>query len=231
MVHPEMREPLAVGQEGLLLIHGANVMQGYLGRPDLTREQLERTRELMNANVRDCVVECYQSLIPGLELPDPDDAPGPALAGGATADGLRFAGLDLGGDATGARFLECELADCDLDGVTFAKGQENNAVMIKELFSVEDAVNCLAVTPDGKKLAAGGNDRVVRIYDLAAGYANAKLDQQFENHVIQVAIMSRTVKLSPLGVLVSLLIGVQLFGLLGALLAIPAAGIVHVIAA
>ncbi|HZQ86539.1 MAG TPA: AI-2E family transporter, partial [Acidimicrobiales bacterium] len=55
--------------------------------------------------------------------------------------------------------------------------------------------------------------------------------QQFENHVIQVAIMSRTVKLSPLGVLVSLLIGVQLFGLLGALLAIPAAGIIHVVGA
>src|SRR5579871_2195435 len=53
--------------------------------------------------------------------------------------------------------------------------------------------------------------------------------QQFENHVIQVAIMSRTVKLSPLGVLVSLLIGVQLFGLLGALLAIPAAGILQVV--
>jgi predicted PurR-regulated permease PerM len=53
--------------------------------------------------------------------------------------------------------------------------------------------------------------------------------QQFENHVLQVTIMARTVKLSPLAVLVSLLIGVQLFGLLGALLAIPAAGILHVI--
>jgi len=53
--------------------------------------------------------------------------------------------------------------------------------------------------------------------------------QQFENHVLQVTIMARTVKLSPLVVLVSLLVGVQLFGLLGALLAIPAAGIVHVI--
>ena len=54
--------------------------------------------------------------------------------------------------------------------------------------------------------------------------------QQFENHVIQVAIMARTVRLSPLTVLVSLLVGVQLFGLIGALLAIPAAGIVQVIA-
>jgi hypothetical protein len=54
--------------------------------------------------------------------------------------------------------------------------------------------------------------------------------QQFENHVIQVAIMARTVRLSPLTVLVSLLVGVQLFGLIGALLAIPAAGIVQVVA-
>jgi predicted PurR-regulated permease PerM len=54
--------------------------------------------------------------------------------------------------------------------------------------------------------------------------------QQFENHVLQVAIMSRTVNLNPLIVLVSVLIGVELFGLLGALLAIPAAGVIQVIA-
>jgi predicted nucleic acid-binding protein len=42
-------------------------------RPDLSREQLERTRDLMNANVRDCLVEGYQPLIQALELPDPDD--------------------------------------------------------------------------------------------------------------------------------------------------------------
>ena len=53
--------------------------------------------------------------------------------------------------------------------------------------------------------------------------------QQFENHVLQVTIMSRTVKLNPLAVLVSVLVGVELFGILGALLAIPAAGIVQVI--
>ncbi len=42
-------------------------------RPDLKRAQLERTRDLMNENVRDCVVTGYESLIPGLTLPDPDD--------------------------------------------------------------------------------------------------------------------------------------------------------------
>jgi predicted PurR-regulated permease PerM len=56
------------------------------------------------------------------------------------------------------------------------------------------------------------------------------LYQQFENHVLQPVIMSRTVELSALTVLVSILLGVELLGFLGALLAIPVAGIVHVIA-
>jgi len=54
--------------------------------------------------------------------------------------------------------------------------------------------------------------------------------QQFENHVLQVTIMSRTVKLNPLAVLVSVLVGVELFGFLGALLAIPAGGVIQVVA-
>ena len=53
--------------------------------------------------------------------------------------------------------------------------------------------------------------------------------QQFENHVLQVTIMSRTVDVNPLAVLISVLVGVELFGFLGALLAIPAAGIIQVI--
>jgi len=42
-------------------------------RPDLRREQLERTRELMNAHVLDCLVTGYEDLIPALTLPDPKD--------------------------------------------------------------------------------------------------------------------------------------------------------------
>jgi predicted PurR-regulated permease PerM len=53
--------------------------------------------------------------------------------------------------------------------------------------------------------------------------------QQVENHVLQPVIMSRTVELSALTVLVSILIGVELLGFLGALLAIPVAGVLHVI--
>jgi predicted PurR-regulated permease PerM len=53
--------------------------------------------------------------------------------------------------------------------------------------------------------------------------------QQFENHVLQVTIMSRTVDVNPLTVLISVLAGVELFGFLGALLAIPFAGVVQVV--
>ena len=54
--------------------------------------------------------------------------------------------------------------------------------------------------------------------------------QQFENHVLQVSIMSKTVHINQLVVLVSVLIGVELLGFLGALLAIPVAGVLQVIA-
>ena len=42
-------------------------------RPDLTRQQLTRTQELMNSHVRDCLVTGYEYLIPSLQLPAPDD--------------------------------------------------------------------------------------------------------------------------------------------------------------
>jgi predicted PurR-regulated permease PerM len=53
--------------------------------------------------------------------------------------------------------------------------------------------------------------------------------QQIENHVLQPVIMSRTVHLNPLGVLLSVLVGVELAGFVGALLAIPAAGAIQVV--
>ena len=53
--------------------------------------------------------------------------------------------------------------------------------------------------------------------------------QQFENHVLQVTIMAKTVDLNPLVVLVAVLVGVELTGILGALLAIPVAGVIQVL--
>ncbi len=53
--------------------------------------------------------------------------------------------------------------------------------------------------------------------------------QQLENHVLQPLILARTVKLNPLTVLVSILVAVELAGILGAFLAIPVVGIIQVI--
>ncbi|MBB5060205.1 putative nucleic acid-binding protein [Granulicella aggregans] len=44
-----------------------------LNRSDLTREKLERTRELMERHAPDALVTGYQNLIPGLSLPDHND--------------------------------------------------------------------------------------------------------------------------------------------------------------
>lgn len=54
-------------------IHAEWIRSLLESRPDLTFEQLERTRNLMNSHVRDCLVEDYEDLIETLNLPDKDD--------------------------------------------------------------------------------------------------------------------------------------------------------------
>jgi predicted PurR-regulated permease PerM len=53
--------------------------------------------------------------------------------------------------------------------------------------------------------------------------------QQLENHFLQPVIYGRTVQLSPLTVLISVLVGAELAGILGALAAIPVAGAIQVL--
>ncbi len=53
--------------------------------------------------------------------------------------------------------------------------------------------------------------------------------QQIENSVLYPSVMARTVKVNPLVVLLSVLVGVELFGMLGALLAVPLSGAVLVL--
>lgn len=42
-------------------------------RPDLERAKLERTRDLMNDSVLDCLIEGYEARIPTVDCPDPND--------------------------------------------------------------------------------------------------------------------------------------------------------------
>jgi predicted PurR-regulated permease PerM len=53
--------------------------------------------------------------------------------------------------------------------------------------------------------------------------------QQIENHLLQPLVYSRTVRLSPLAILISVLVGAEIAGVLGALAAIPVAGTIQVV--
>jgi len=73
---------------------------------------------------------------------------------------------------------------------------------------------------------------VAFLHSVVAGIAIVVffiLYQQFENHVLQPLVYNRTVALSPLAILVSILIGAELAGVLGALAAIPVAGAIQVL--
>src|SRR4029079_5667220 len=52
--------------------------------------------------------------------------------------------------------------------------------------------------------------------------------QQVENSALQPLVMSRTVQVNPLVVILSVLLGVEIFGIIGALLAIPVVGALQV---
>ena len=54
-------------------VHEEWIRNLLINRPDLTRVQLERTRDLMDKHALDALVKDYEDLIPGLHLPDPGD--------------------------------------------------------------------------------------------------------------------------------------------------------------
>jgi predicted PurR-regulated permease PerM len=80
------------------------------------------------------------------------------------------------------------------------------------------AVACVLVA-----IAASGTTAAIIVAVFFVAY------QQLENHVIQPLVYGRTVQLSPLAVLVSVLVGAQIAGVLGALAAIPVAGTIQVL--
>jgi len=66
----------------------------------------------------------------------------------------------------------------EMDEVMVLDGVNDKNVLVQELLEVDDEVLALAVSADGKKLASGGCDRLVRVWDLATG----KLEHAIENH-------------------------------------------------
>lgn len=68
------------------------------------------------------------------------------------------------------------------NGVAILDGVSDPKVLLAQLLDTNDSVLCLTLSPDGKKLAAGGCDRTVRVWDVSGGPAQAKLEQTIENH-------------------------------------------------
>jgi WD40 repeat protein len=66
--------------------------------------------------------------------------------------------------------------------VTLLDGVSDPKVMKKQLLDSDDSVLCLVLSPDGNLLGAGGCDRTIRVWDVSAGAASAKLEQTIDNH-------------------------------------------------
>ncbi len=84
----------------------------------------------------------------------------------------------------------------------------------------------------GATIAAIIIGAVAFIHSILAGIvviAFFILYQQLENHVLQPVVYNRTVALSPLVILISVLVGAEIAGVLGALGAIPVAGTIQVL--
>ncbi len=70
----------------------------------------------------------------------------------------------------------------NLNGIAILDGVRDKNVMLKQLLDADDEVLCLALSADGKKMASGGCDRLVHVWDLSGGYANIKELPPIENH-------------------------------------------------
>jgi len=102
------------------MIHDEWMSSLLRDRPDLSKEQLQRTRDLMDAHVRDCLVTGFEPLIPALTLPDENDRHVLAAAIRCKADVIvtfntkDFPSKDLQGFGIEALHPD-EFLDCQLD--------------------------------------------------------------------------------------------------------------------
>jgi predicted PurR-regulated permease PerM len=102
------------------------------------------------------------------------------------------------------------------------------AGLIALFVGIVDLVPLVGATIGGIVAVLGGF-----IHSVPAGIAVLVffvVYQQLENHLLQPLVFARTVKVNPLSVIIAILVAVELAGILGALLAIPAASIIQVIA-
>lgn len=152
-----------------------------------------------------------------------------ALAGDARAERLRRVGRESARTITGyvSGNLLISLICGLLTFVVLVLTGVRYAAVIALLVAIADLIPMVGATLGA--IVAGGAGF---LHSLTAGVIVLVffvVYQQIENHVLQPTIMSRTVRLNPLTVLVSVLAASELGGILGALLAIPTAGIAQIL--
>jgi hypothetical protein len=76
------------------------------------------------------------------------------------------------------RIFDISVAGKKEGDVEILDGVNDTKVMTKQLLDTDDSVLCLAVSVDGKRIACGGCDRTVRVWE----YPSGKLEQSIENH-------------------------------------------------
>lgn len=132
----------------------------------------------------------------------------------------------VGGYVTGNLLISL-IAGVIAAGVLVALGSDY-AVALAVLVAVLDLVPLAGATLAAVIVSTVGFIELgwVRGVILVAFFV---LYQQLENHILQPVIYGRTVQLSPLTVLIAVLVGAELVGILGALAAIPTAGIVQAV--
>ncbi len=152
-----------------------------------------------------------------------------ALAGEARAERLRRIGRESSRTITGylSGNLVISLICGSLTFVVLVLTGVPFAALIALLVAIADLIPMVGATL-GAIIAAGAGF----LHSPTAGVVVLVffvVYQQVENHLLQPAIMSHAVRLNPLTVLISVLIAAELGGVVGALLAIPAAGIVKIL--
>jgi predicted nucleic acid-binding protein len=120
-------------------------------RPELTRVQLERTRDLMDTSVLDALVTGYEPLIEAIMLPDPDDRHVVAAAIRCGADAIVTYNLkDFPDAALQPLGIEAQHPDdfvlCQLDlgpAVVLRALREQRAALRNPPRSLDDFLNTL----------------------------------------------------------------------------------------
>lgn len=132
-------------------IHDEWIRNAVANNKDLTPKKLERTRQLMDKHAPDCLVEGYEPLIDGIQLPDLDDRHVLAAAIKGQAEAIITFNLkDFPGQALETFDIRAIHPDEFLSdmfelnpSLAIKAAQRQRRGLLKPLFTVDEYLDCL----------------------------------------------------------------------------------------